>query len=36
MIVILAIFALGPVTDQLFTDTCDEFEAQSTVSASCS
>lgn len=36
MIIVLAIFALGPVTDELFTDTCDEFEAQSTVTASCS
>ncbi|GAA4694584.1 hypothetical protein [Nocardioides nanhaiensis] len=36
MIVVLAIFALGPVTDELFTDTCDELDAQSTVSAGCS
>lgn len=36
MVVVLAIFALGPVTNELFTDTCDEFDAQSTVSASCS
>lgn len=36
MVVVLAIFALGPVTEELFTDTCDELDAQSTVSASCS
>lgn len=35
-VIVIAIFALGPITKELFTDTCDEIDEQSSVAASCS
>ncbi|MDO9496680.1 MAG: hypothetical protein Q7J48_13330 [Nocardioides sp.] len=34
-IVAIAAFALGGQVNELFTDTCDEFDAQSSVTATC-
>lgn len=34
-VIALAALALGGPVNELFTDTCDEFEAQSTVTATC-
>ena len=31
----IALFALGGMTDSMFGYTCDEFDAQSSVSATC-
>jgi pilus assembly protein Flp/PilA len=31
----IAVFALGGVTDEMFGDTCDEFDAQASVSTTC-
>jgi Flp pilus assembly pilin Flp len=31
----LAVLALGGVTDEMFTDTCDEFDSQASVTATC-
>lgn len=31
----VAVFALGGVTDTMFGDTCDEFDAQASVTANC-
>ena len=31
----IAVFALGGVTDSMFSGTCDEFDAQSSVAATC-
>ncbi|MEJ7832605.1 MAG: Flp family type IVb pilin [Nocardioides sp.] len=35
-VVVIAVLALGGPVDEMFTDTCDEFDAQTTVSADCS
>ena len=34
-VLVLAIFAFGGPVKELFTDTCDELDAQPTVSATC-
>ncbi|GEP37057.1 hypothetical protein NPS01_07200 [Nocardioides psychrotolerans] len=35
VVITLTVIAFGGPVRELFTDTCDDFEAQSTVSASC-
>ena len=34
-VIVLAVFTLGGPVIEMFTDTCDELEAQPTVSTSC-
>ena len=34
-VVVIAVLALGGPVNELFTDTCDQLDSQSTVSASC-
>ena len=34
-LIVIAIFALGPVTKELFTDTCDTMKAEMPASATC-
>lgn len=35
-VIVIAVVALGPVVNEIFTDTCDEFSSQaSTVSTTC-
>jgi hypothetical protein len=34
-VIAVAVFALGGPVNELFTDTCDEFHAQSSVTMTC-
>ncbi len=34
-VIVIAVFALGPPVKEMFTDTCDEFDAQASVTATC-
>lgn len=35
-VIVMAVFALGPVTKEMFTDTCDNVQAEMAGSATCS
>jgi len=34
-LIVLAVFALGPVTDEMFTDTCDSVHSAMQASTAC-
>ncbi len=34
-VIVIAVFALGPITKELFADTCDTMKAEMPASASC-
>ncbi|VXB73171.1 Flp family type IVb pilin [Nocardioides sp. AX2bis] len=34
-LVVVAVFALGPLINEAFTDTCDEIEGSGTIAATC-
>ena len=34
-IIVIAVFALGPTTKEMFTDTCDTMKAEMPASATC-